>query len=227
MTTLPYAYHCNHLTQVEGIEWRQIDYDANKIVKGAKQEPFKGHIRLTIQGVARRFDQGNIEGLIKAVLRHAGEVLREEQGGGPIALVPIPNSGAAVGVAGEFRTDALAQMVAAGYGNGATVVPAIRWDAPREKVHLGGGGYRHHSMFEPHMVVVELPATPIVLFDDVITSGSQMIAAARKLKAAGNAPVRGIALARATKQHEDENFLAARTGLLDLDDDGFNFDDWL
>ena len=99
-----------------------------------------------------------------------------------VAVVPIPGSTMALGVTGSFRIVDLVTMFGRGYGAKATVVPAIRWDAPREKAHLQNE-VRSPDLHQPHMRLTEhRPAKPVLLFDDVMTSGSEMTAATRFLR---------------------------------------------
>src|SRR6185437_15985780 len=127
MTTLPYTFWCHHLTRTEGLKWRQQDWDSRIIVRGLKQEDFKGELRLSINGKNRTYDNKNIEQFIDILLPLVGRKLREDVKA-PISIVPIPNSGMAVGERGPFRTVELAQKLAKGFGDGAQVVPAIWWN---------------------------------------------------------------------------------------------------
>lgn len=222
MTKLPYVSWCNHLTEV-GCKWRRVDYDARAFVRGLKQEEFKGYLDVRLQGKNRRFDHGNIEELVRTILPLMGAKLRDDIGA-PISIVPIPNSGMAQGYSGPFRSVELAGLIAKGYGDGASVVDAIVWDAPRAKAHLGHD-YRHPDLYEPHMVLNAEPKAQVVLFDDVLTSGSQMVAAARMLTKKGFAPARGMVVARATKEQVEGKLFAKRQDELDLSEDPFDFDD--
>ena len=221
MTKLPYVHWCYHLTDVD-CEWRQVDYSGRTVVKGLKGEPFKGYMDAKVAGVATRFDSNNIEELIDQILPAVGRRLRDDIAG-PISIVPIPNSGMALGAAGPFRSVELAKKVAAGFGANATVCEAIRWDAPRKKAHQNND-YRHPGLYEPHMRLVVRPKAPVVLFDDVLTSGSQMIAAARMLTKQGVAPERGLVVARATKIQHDDGLWTKRAAELDLSEEPFDFD---
>jgi hypothetical protein len=223
MTRLPYTFWFWHLTETGDLKWRQGDWDTRSIVKGLKEEPFKGRFEITIKGVRRTYTTANIEQFVAILMPFLGRKLREEIDG-KISIVPVPNSGMALGVKGTFRCVELAQMVANGFGDDATVVPAIRWDEPREKAHKNKG-YRHPDQFEPHMRLVKNPSDQVVLFDDVVTSGSQMIAAARFLTDKGFPPVRGLAVAHATKVQNDHPFLHKQEDELVLDREVFDFDD--
>ena len=50
--------------------------------------------------------------------------------------------------------------------------------------------------------MVLMPTQPCVLLDDVVTSGSQMIGASRRLKASGITPVLGMVVGRAVKEQK-------------------------
>jgi hypothetical protein len=222
VSKLPYVYWCNHLTEV-GCQWRGVDYDSRVVVRGLKQEDFNGFLQLKIGGQIRRFDKDNVEDFIKIMMPIIGRELAKDTGGGPISIVPIPNSGMAVNYNGPFRSVELASMVASGYGASATVCPAVRWDSPRAKAHQSND-YRHPDLYEPHMVLIEEPKSPIVLFDDVLTSGSQMIAAARMLGKKGFPPVRAVVVAKATKAQDFDQVFTRHEGALELANDPFDFD---
>jgi predicted amidophosphoribosyltransferase len=127
-----------------------------------------------------------------------------------------------IGAKGPFRTVELAKMFAKGYGPDATVVPAIRWVKQRDKSHKKKE-FRSPDQFQPLMRVVETPANPVVVFDDVLTSGSQMIAATRVLQKAGCTVARGVVVARAGKEQVEKpiewrnDTLVITEGFFDLD----------
>jgi hypothetical protein len=222
MTKLPFVHWCHHLTEIDP-KWRPVDFKARVIVRGMKQEPFGGYFNTTIGGVEKHITEANVEELIDFLMPLVGRRLREDIEG-PISIVPIPNSGMAVGQHGPFRSVELARKVAAGFGEGATVRQSIWWDTPRQKAHEGND-YRHPDLYEPHMRLGEAPEAQVVLFDDVLTSGSQMIAAARMLTKLGYAPQRGLVVARATKQQHEGKLWEKHEDTLDLSDEPFDFDE--
>lgn len=223
MTSLPFSHWCYHLTEIEGLTWRGADHSSRVVVKGLKGEDFNGHLRIKVGGIERRYDVNNIEDFMPILLDFVGRKLRERIKA-PISIVPIPNSDMAVGRSGEFRILKLAHLLASGFGSGAAVVPAVLWDKPRPtKAHLGKE-FRHPDLYEPHMVLGEKPQSQVVLFDDVITSGSQMIAAARMLAKNGFPPIRGLAIARATKQQHPKPFLHEHEDELELSQPLFDID---
>jgi hypothetical protein len=222
MTQLPFVHWCYHLTEVEA-NWRQVDWKARIIVKGLKQEPFNGYFDAKMANAIKRITSANVEELVDYLMPLIGRRLRDDIDG-PISIVPIPSSGMAVGKQGPFRSVELAKKVAAGFGDGATVRQSVWWDQPRKKAHQNNE-YRHPDLYEPHMRLGEAPLAPILLFDDVLTSGSQMIAAARMLTKRGYAPRRGLVVARATKEQHEGKLWEKHQDVLDLSDEPFDFDD--
>ena len=102
MATLPHSYWFNHLTEIDGIKWRPIDWDAAKIVKGLKQEQFKGYVRWKVGGAWHDYYAHNIENFVNVIMPGMGRKLSEEVSGN-VLIVPIPNSKMAVGAKGDFR----------------------------------------------------------------------------------------------------------------------------
>jgi hypothetical protein len=223
VTTLPYVWWCNHLTQTD-CEWRRVDYDGRAFVRGIKKEPFNGYLEVKLNKVSRRYTKADIEHLVADILPRIGERLRKDIDG-PISLVPIPNSGMAIGADGPFRAVELAGYVAKGFGKDCEVCPALRWDKQREQAHKGHE-HRTPELYEPHLRVVSEPKHPFVLFDDVLTSGSQMIAAARVLTKEGFAPRRGLVIAKAIRTQEEGPLFTRREGELELESDPFDFDEF-
>ena len=190
-----------YLTDVD-VTWRPADYNVRNIVRGLKQEPFNGYSEFRVGGAVRRYNQANIEQFMPPLLQGVGQRMSTQLQQREVAIVPIPGSTMAVGAPGTFRIVDLATMFALGYGTKAKVVAAIRWVAPREKAHRQNE-LRSPDLYQPRMTLTEQPTRPVLLFDDVMTSGSQMIAATRFLREAGYEVVGGCIVARATKtQHE-------------------------
>jgi adenine/guanine phosphoribosyltransferase-like PRPP-binding protein len=67
-----------------------------------------------------------------------------------------------------------------------------------------GSGYRYPELFQDQMTLLRKPKHPVVLFDDVMTSGSQMTAAARLLQDAGHLPIQAMVVGRVTRTQEDK-----------------------
>jgi hypothetical protein len=222
MTVLTVGFGLFYLTEVDGAPWRSpMDYNARIIVKGMKREDFKGYADFKIGGVDRRFDNENIQELMPVFMGYLAKASKQLLKG-QFALVPIPSSNMAVGKRGPFRTVELAEMFAKAYGADAKVEPLLAWDAPRTKRHEIAG-FRHPDQFEPHLRLLGKPTRPVVLFDDVLTSGSQVIASARFLSKQGYLPRYGLVAARATKTQHDR-MLAWSSEKFPLDPTPFEID---
>lgn len=189
-----------YLTEVEGIVWRQDDWDTNKIIKAVKGEPINGYFQFKIGGQKKKFDQLNVSEfmpvLFCAVAKKLGKLLS-----GKFDLVPIPNSSATIKDEADFKTWAHARAVAEAIGSRAAVVPALRWKQVKDRAH--DGGTRDPQIHFENLCVAQKPTNPVVLFDDVLTTGGQMIASYRRLAESRVMPVLGIVIGRATKEQKE------------------------
>ncbi|MER9125439.1 phosphoribosyltransferase [Mesorhizobium sp. M0959] len=99
-------------------------------------------------------------------------------------IVPIPNSSGVVGSQHGFRTFDLARRIAASSGGQLIAQDHLRWNGVVGKTHLK----QRARNVDEHMrgiAIVGKPDRKIVLFDDMVTSGSQMCAAKLKLEETG------------------------------------------
>jgi predicted amidophosphoribosyltransferase len=211
-----------YLTDVD-VTWRPADYNVRNIVRGLKQEPFNGYSEFRVGGAVRRYNQTNIEQLMPPLMQGVGQRMSTGLQQREVDIVPIPGSTMAVGAPGTFRIVDLATMFARGYGAQAKVVPAIRWVAPREKAHRQNE-VRSPDLYQPRMRLTERPNKPVLLFDDVMTSGSQMTAATRFLREAGFEVVGGCVVARATKT-QYEKMIDLVTEDLPIERETINWDE--
>ena len=73
MEPLSVASALFYLTEVEGVTWRSQDYTACNIVRGLKDEPFKGYSDIKVGGVVRRYDSNNIKEFVPLLLKGMGK----------------------------------------------------------------------------------------------------------------------------------------------------------
>lgn len=116
------------------------------------------------------------------------------------SIVPIPNSGMAVGTTDNFPVIEQATALGKGCDNCWDVQPILRWKKPKAKSHNSSGS-RSPYLYIDKLEVTEEPLLPVVLYDDMSTSGSQLLAAATVLKNAGAHVEYAVVLGRATKDH--------------------------
>lgn len=103
-----------------------------------------------------------------------------------IGIVPVPNSGATANNR-SFRTMELAQKIAALAPGKLRALPALRWRRPLVPAHRGGP--RNPNALLENLALIRKPDSPVVLFDDVMTSGGHMVACYRRLSGVTGAPI--------------------------------------
>lgn len=185
-----------YLTEVEGLTWRQGDYNALKIIRAVKGEPIKGYFEVNVGKQRKKFSQENIDEFFPSLFATLAAKLKEMVAE-PIDIVPIPNSTASVGSKDQFNTLLHAQAIASRMGNGSQAVAAVRWKHAKTPSHRGGG--RDPDVHYENLQVVTKPKRKCVLYDDVTTTGSQMIAVYRRLAECGATPELGVVVGRAVK----------------------------
>lgn len=218
MSRIPHYFCCYYLTRTGYT--RSIEYLVQKLVKGLKGDPYNGYILYR----DKRYFADDFDTLAKALLPNVGRATRKSVGA-PFNLVPIPNSGMAIGAKGEFRSPYLARLVMQGAGEGVEVCEALRWDKPRDPSHKKSG-VRDPDDYEPHLRQCSEPRLPVVLFDDVFTSGAQITAACRFLADAGFPPVAAVTIAKSASEPQ-EGAISWRRDTIDYSRPVSGFDeDW-
>ncbi|MES0098514.1 phosphoribosyltransferase [Mesorhizobium sp. M0019] len=104
--------------------------------------------------------------------------------GAGAVIVPVPNSSAVVGSQDSFRTLQIAKQIAARSGGHLIAQDHLRWNGAVGKAHLKQRA-RNVDEHMGRLAIIGKPDRKIVLFDDIVTSGSQMCAAKLKLEEAG------------------------------------------
>lgn len=190
---------CAYLTDTS-VDWRGSDHCATKMVKALKGDAIKGYFDYKIAGKLKRFDQSNIsefvsripKALAKQLLRHHAEAA---------TLVPIPNSHVVSPTTPNFKTLDLANQIAEESGGLFSVSPALVFKEVQKKARDGGARSVEH--FLKYYKKTKIVTGPIILIDDVCTSGSHLIAA-HKLLHSDSSPVElACTFGRTTKIQHD------------------------
>ncbi|PYF03860.1 hypothetical protein BJ122_105117 [Rhodopseudomonas faecalis] len=199
-------HYCYYLTDWAGISPRQQDFDTNKVVKCLKGQPINGYAQIGIAGLSIRLEQSSKEEFLARLWTFIGKdvakTLRETT-----TIVPIPNSSAVVGASPNYRTLSFASSMASASSGKLVAEDCLRWRSAAPAVHTTAG----HRSPEPrydNLVVVQKPTRPVILFDDVVTSGSSFIAAVWRLSEIGAALNKGLVVARSTCNQEPNMFKA-------------------
>lgn len=194
---------CYYLTDWNGIKPRQEDYDTSKIVKCLKGDAVKGYFDITVNKVRLHVEEANKNQFLAQLWIGFGKLLADRLTS-PAALVPVPNHDAIVGFAGTYRTLTYARAIAAASVGKVQAYDLLRWADADAAAHTRKGARYPLQRYENMRVVGEVPKIPIILFDDVITSGSSFIGAYWRLQEAGNAPIEGLVVARRTVIQEEK-----------------------
>ncbi|WP_187967890.1 hypothetical protein [Aquibium microcysteis] len=161
-------------------EWTAIH--AKKIIKG---EPLsdRAHFSWKVRdGQTYRIDAATRSTFESDIFSRVAEHM-VAAGLGGATIVPVPNGDGVVGELNEFRTLQLAQAIAARSPH-LSAFDALRWQEQMGKAHRN----ERRRNVETHIGMLRVnPKSPkdVVVFDDVLTSGSQLCAAKIKLEDAG------------------------------------------
>jgi hypothetical protein len=193
-TVLKLVSICAYLTDVS-VKWRGIDHTSSKMVKALKGDQINGYFEYQIAGRVRRFDQANIKefldrvplALAKLMVRHVSS---------NATIVPIPNSHVIDVQSQNFRTLELAKAVARSSNGQFQAVPALVFTEPQVKSREGGP--RDPYYFEGVYRLVTDVQGPIILLDDVCTSGAHMIGACWRLNSSRRNIILGATFGRTT-----------------------------
>lgn len=199
---IPHGFLCDYLTQYEG-ERHQHSWDANAIVRAIKGEPFNGYVRLKdVSGVPRNYTQASSNLIAARILKHLGHHLIPNIINQNVAFVPIPNSTMIPGSGNGHRIIQSAQWLCEGHATAnlahtLTLQPNLRWREPKTPAHTQGRA-RHPSQYDGKLQQTERAGQPILLFDDVYTSGSQVKAATKFLTDKGETVIGVMTVAKTT-----------------------------
>lgn len=209
------------LTEIEGVTWRPQDYTTMKIKKAVKGEEIKGYFEIRVGNQTKRFDNNNRDTfmplLYNAIAAKLSTLIR-----GEFQIIPIPNKSALAKNSDDFLTWTHAKGIAARLSGKAEAIDALRWKYAMQQAHKTGG-FRDPQLYFENLVVTKKPTKPIVLFDDLITSGSQMIACTRRLAEVGVKPVIGIVVGHATKE-QPENMIGWQESTVVIEEDPVDWD---
>jgi hypothetical protein len=195
---------CYYLTDWNGITPRQEDWDTNKVVKCLKGETIKGYAQIAIGGVSFRVEDNNKEEFLLHLWISIGQSLGASTPA-TTAIVPIPNSAGIIGAPTTYRTLSFARHIAAASSGKLVALDALRWRTAATAMHKQGGQRIPEPRYD-NLQVIQNPNCPVILFDDVVTSGSSFIAAVWRLAEVGHTPIGGLVVARRTPIQEPKMF---------------------
>ncbi|TAA61881.1 ComF family protein [Shinella sp. JR1-6] len=164
------------------VKWSQDEWAAVHIKRVVKGEQLHGKFSFPLNGVSTEFDRNKLPMFGNALGKVFAQKIEAEHGGG-VLIVPVPNGNACVEYNEDFQTYRIARKIEQ-HSNGAIALDMLRWREKMGKAHLGG---RRRDVWQhkQDLVIAKKTTRPIVLFDDVVTTGAQLAAARDVLTADG------------------------------------------
>jgi hypothetical protein len=105
-------------------------------------------------------------------------------------LMPVPSKDGLIGIP-EFRALTMVQESVAATLNNWRISSSLRFNQALPPAHAGGP--RGRMALKPYLTIAEaMPAGPIILVDDIVTSGGSLLASYDVLAAVGRAPTAAI-----------------------------------
>lgn len=165
---------------------RPEDWNALKFIKALKGDPINGYARVPLPiGLRPKLQESNAHIAPKWFGLMAAELVDSEEWVRPFSFVPIPNRTATVDSEGSSRTAALAKAIAeAVEGEPPAVLDVLRWLQEWPSARSGFGS-RDRDEIRGNLRLVAgkkelhlLHQHPIVLVDDVMTSGGHLLGCA-------------------------------------------------
>ncbi len=196
-----------YLTRTNNIDWSDDDHNASKFIKSIKGEPIKGWATIAVCGQHHRLNSNNQQDVFAWFGQMAADRLRRliKQ---PIALTPIPSSGAHINT-DEFphTTMLLAESIVEHLGKDVAVIDdLLRWDQPMASSRHGGP--RDPENLYSHLTLLDdaVYERPYVLIDDVCTTGGHLQACAAKLRDIGASVILAVCAGRSVHEQRSDPF---------------------
>lgn len=189
-------------------DWENSHWLARNLVKGVKREPFNGYAEWVRQPAGTRVRQYSDEAGQRLAMQVAVSKLAKliaDAGIVAATVVPVPSSQTTA--LGEDFTGARLAVALQQRRPGLIAAPALYFDAPQPRAHEGGE--RRWNMILPHLRGGVGLAEPLVLLDDVMTSGGHLRACRRFLQARGHDVAHAFVIGRTVWERPENMFTIA------------------
>lgn len=187
-----------------GEGWGQDDYRAYKLIQALKGRPINGYAWFSRAGVNKysRINSEDASAAFDIFGEWAGAKIAEIGIAAP-HIVPVPSSGC-IALGDDPKGMALAQAVVK-FTPGAVATGALCWSEVLRKAHEGGTR-DPDLLLEKARVATELEPRPIVLVDDVGTTGGHILACARALRWFGYQVEHALCAGQTVNTHPEDMF---------------------
>jgi hypothetical protein len=167
-----------------GIQWTQPYYNANKVIKAVKGDEVKGFADLTLGGIPFRLDRTTALPDLSAYLAQVIVLELQESLAAPHYIVPVPNSTCTETSPHPPSVCVLANAIASCH-TVTRIWDGLRWG--EEMLKSSRGGTRdYQTLLNNYRSSQSVPLdAPLILLDDVATTGNHLLAAAAFLESGG------------------------------------------
>jgi len=199
---IPHWFFWDYLTGYEG-DKDQSYFDAYVFIKAIKREEFNGHLRVKDnKGRPRRLHHKDSAVIAKLALTIIGKNHIPKIVTQATELVPIPNSDMIPKSGETHKIIKAGTQLIDGYDKSDAeheliLNSGLRWTIAKDPAHKTGG-VRSMSQYEGKFSLTSKIENPVILFDDVYTSGSQAKAACKFLTELGHEVIGVVTLAKTT-----------------------------
>ena len=186
--------------------WRGADYDAHDFIDAIKDRDINGYSNVRLRGTWHRFDNTNRQDVVGWFAAMVSDYLAANPVGDLIVLVAVPGSKVDVPFPRTPRTAQLAESIAAAVNGAVVVADVLRQSEPIPSANEEAGTRDAADLFENLVLMDDVNGLPVVLVDDVLTSGGHLQACAAKLREAGADVLMAIVAGRADEAQVPDPF---------------------
>jgi hypothetical protein len=208
---MPLKVFCCCTYRTSGRDWTQRDWAACFFIKALKNKPIRGYARVPLPGDREAYLDRTTAANAPAWFAEIVARRIKWSSVGPVALVPMPDSGCALNTSTVPRTLAMARELAARLEGQAAVADILRWNEVQPSAHQAGGT-RDPQILHARLRLAGQAVTDrgSILIDDVLSSGGHLQAAAAFLVDHGSVVAGAICAGRADNEFVGEDAFAMR-----------------
>jgi len=186
-------------------EMRGIDHDATCLVKGVKDRSIGNQYVLVDLGRQRvKITDANKGMAADWFAEWAAARIKEKYGDETVVLVPVPSSNTTPASAGDFRTAKMGEKIAKLCN--AVCHPHLRFKKEVPSASGEGGTRKPEEIYPDLVLTAPPPAGPVVLVDDILTTGGHLVASAWILEDIARKPDFAICCGRTVHQRLEDPY---------------------
>ena len=198
----------------------RIEHDAHDFIQAVKGRPMHGYTGVPCRGIRRVVLNTHLDRALEILALLTSDIVESPMPLSAPVLVPIPNGSSTLS-AEPPRTFTQAQFVARQLGAGAEAIDLFRWRYVMPSASNADGTREPDALYEALVVRPEAsgalsPLRPLVLIDDVLTTGGHLLACDAALEdLAGRRAAVALVAAVSDEGHVEDPFV---TRVMELGD---------